>query len=75
MPFLYVGGYALKQHLQAADEILDSAISSGLVPWDGVQGTCQRSTRRVQTIHPWTHGIREERHEGQSVKHLRPDCV
>ena len=73
MPFLYVSAYALKQHLQAADETLDSAISSGLVPWDGVQGTCQRSTRRVQNIHPRTHGIREERHEGQSVKHLKPD--
>jgi hypothetical protein len=52
MPSLYVRAYAIivKGHLRTTDEPLDSTVSPRLVPWDGVQGRCQRSTGQVRKI-------------------------
>jgi hypothetical protein len=55
-------------HRRTADEPLDSTVPPRLVPRDGVQGRCKRSTGQVPVRRRWTHGICQERYEGQFSK-------
>ena len=59
----------LEQHLQTTDEPMDSTVPPRLVPRDRILGSRQGNSRKVPDIHRWSHGVREERHEGQSSMH------
>ena len=58
----------LNSNLQALDEPFDSTVHPRLVPWDGIQDSCQRSTRQVENIYRRSFGICQECHEGLSAK-------
>ena len=60
----------LNSDLQTPDGPSDSTVRSGLVPWDEIQGSRQRSTRQVENIYRRSFGICQECHEGLSPKQL-----
>jgi len=53
---------------QAPDRPSDSTVHPRLVPWDEVQGSCQKRTRQVENIYQRSFGICQECHEGLSAK-------